>query len=133
MHYSIKDRFAVAFLATLGWTHPSLAASAGPHWEAVNPQVLAGKPVRLDVRLIGTDGKPVSGKVTVTQTRLDMGPDNMAAMTTAVRPVATTQAGVTSFQAELSAGRWALNISANVAGLSQPVTGQVVFTAAAQK
>ena len=48
-------------------------------------------------------------------------------------PGPRSQAGVTSFQAELSPGRWALNISANVAGLSQPVTGQVVFTAAAQK
>ena len=80
MHHSIK---AIAFLAALGWTTASLAASAGPHWEAVNPQVAAGKPVQLDVRLIGTDGKAIAGKVTVTQTRLDMGPDNMAAMTTA--------------------------------------------------
>lgn len=130
MHHSIS---AVAFLAALGWTTANLAASAVPRWEAVNPQVAAGKPVRLDVRLIGTDGKPIAGKVTVTQTRLDMGPDNMAAMTTAVRPVPDTQAGVTSFQAALSPGRWALSISANVAGLNQPVTGQVVFTAAAQK
>jgi len=130
MHHSIK---AIAFLATLGWATTSLAASVAPHWEAVNPQAAAGKPIRLDVRLIGTDGKPVAGKVTVTQTRLDMGPDNMAAMTTVARPVPATQAGVTSFQAELSPGRWALNISGNVAGLSQPVTGQVVFTAAAQK
>jgi len=130
MHHSIK---AIAFLAALGWTTASLAASAGPHWEAVNPQVAAGKPVQLDVRLIGTDGKAIAGKVTVTQTRLDMGPDNMAAMTTATRPIPSSQAGITSFQAQLSPGRWALNISANVAGLSQPVTGQVVFTAVAQK
>lgn len=130
MNHSIK---AIAFLAALSWTPATLAAGAAPHWEAVNPQVAAGKPVQLDVRLMGTDGKPIAGKVTVTQTRLDMGPDNMAAMTTATRPISSSQAGVTSFQAQLSPGRWALNISANVAGLSQPVTGQVVFTAAAQK
>jgi hypothetical protein len=124
--------FVVAFLATaLG--DASFAATTGPHWEAVNAQVAAGKPIRLDVRLVGADGKPATGKITITQTRLDMGPDNMAAMTTPAQPVPSTQSGVTSFQAQLSPGRWALNISANVAGISQPVTGQVVFTAAPGK
>jgi hypothetical protein len=128
-----RNGIAIAFFAAFGWTAAGFAAGAAPHWEAVNPQVAAGKPVRLDVRLIGTDGKPVTGKVSVTEMRLDMGPDNMAAMTTAVRPVAGAQAGVTSFQGQLSQGRWALTISANVAGLSQPVAGQVVFTAVAPK
>jgi hypothetical protein len=40
MHHSIKT---VAFLAALGWTTASLAASAAPHWEAVNPQVPRGE------------------------------------------------------------------------------------------
>jgi hypothetical protein len=111
----------------------SFAASTGPHWEVVNAQVAAGKPVRLDVRLVGADGKPSTGKITITQTRLDMGPDNMAGMTTVAQPVPSTQSGVTSFQAQLVPGRWALNISANVSGVSQPVTGQVVFTAVPAK
>jgi hypothetical protein len=123
----------IALIATPSVTTASFGASNGPHWEAVNAQVPAGKPTQLDLRLIGADGKPVTGKVTITQTRLDMGPDNMAAMTTAARPVAATQVGVTSFQAQLAPGRWALSLSANVAGMNQPVVGQVVFTAVASK
>ena len=132
MRLSIKG-LTIAFLTVFSVSGVNFAATTGPHWEAVNPQVPAGKPTRLDLRLVGSDGKPITGKVTVTQTRLDMGPDNMAAMTTAPRPVPSTQAGVTSFEAQLSPGRWALNVSANVAGLSQPISGQVVFTAVAGK
>lgn len=124
---------AIALFATPSVTTASFGASNGPHWEAVNAQVPAGKPTHLDVRLVGADGKPVTGKVTITQTRLDMGPDNMEAMTATVGPVVSAQAAVTSFEAQLSPGRWGLNVSANVAGMNQPVTGQVVFTAVAGK
>ncbi|HYK79414.1 MAG TPA: hypothetical protein VEU95_07285 [Micropepsaceae bacterium] len=123
----------IGLFITPGATTASFGANNGPHWEAVNAQVPAGKLTHLDVRLIGANGKPVTGKVMVTQTRLDMGPDNMAAMTTMVRPVVSAQAAITSFEAQLSPGRWALNISANVAGMNQPVVGQVVFTAVAGK
>jgi hypothetical protein len=130
MHLSLKNGIAVAFLVALSWTSPGLTASTGPHWEAVNAQVAAGKSVRLDVRLVGTDGKPVTGKVTITQTRLDMGPDKMEMMTSPAQQIPSSQAGVTSVQADLpQAGHWALTISANVAGQTQPVSGAVIFTA----
>jgi hypothetical protein len=127
--YSWKFIPAV-LLAAVSSSGPANGAPAGPHWEAVTAQVTAGKAVHLDVRLVGADGKPMAGTVMVTWTRLDMGPDNMQMMTAPVHQVASTQAGVTSFEADLSStGRWALTIAAKVTGQAQPVSGQVVFTA----
>lgn len=132
MRVFIGRTIQAVLIAVFSYT-ASFAATAGPHWEAVRAQVPAGVGVRLDVRLIGVDGKPLINNVTIIQTRLDMGPDNMQAMTSPVRQVPSSQPGVTSFQADLSRGRWALTISANIAGQNQPVTGQVVFTAVAER
>src|SRR5712691_10012421 len=99
-------------------------------WEAVNANVPTGNNVRLDLRLVGADGKPVASRITVTSMRFDMGPDKMATMTAPVRAVPSAQPGIASFDANVTApGHWALTVSANVAGQTQPVSGSVVFTA----
>lgn len=129
MHNSIKNGIAVAFLATLSWTTTGFAASPGPHWEAVKAEVPTGMGVHLDVRLIGADGKPITSNITITQMRLDMGPDKMAMMTVPAHQIPSSQAGVASVQADLSqVGHWALTMSANVAGQTQPVYGTIIFT-----
>ncbi len=130
MRISIFLAFAVLFGVSAFTTNAS-AQSAALKWEAVKAQIPTGNNVRLDIRLVGADGKPVTSQITVTSTRFDMGPDKMATMTAPVRPVASSQPGVVGFQADVSsAGHWALTVSANVAGQAQPVTGSVVFTAA---
>ena len=105
------------------------ANAASPTWQAVKSEVPVGKSVRLEVKLGGA-----TGPITVTSTRLDMGPDGMEAMTTRISPVASTTPGVLAFDADLvMEGRWALTLSAKVEGQPQPVTGTVVFTAVEKK
>ncbi|MBM3582392.1 MAG: hypothetical protein FJX37_10575, partial [Alphaproteobacteria bacterium] len=99
-------------------------------WEAVKSEIPIGKGVRIEVRLVGADSKPVAGNVSVTSTRLDMGPDGMKTMTAPVRPVSSTEPGALVFESDIPmAGRWALTIAGIVAGSRKPIQGVVIFTA----
>lgn len=116
--------FVSASLAVVGIAQPAPA-----HWEAVNSEVSAGKNVRLDLRLVGSDGNPVSGKISVASARLDMSSQGMPTMTVPLQPLAPSQPGIVSFEANLSmAGHWALSITGTAAGQQQTVTGKVTFT-----
>ena len=109
-------------------------AQTGPAWEAVKAEVPVGKSVRLEVRLTGAGSPPAASGITVTSTRLDMGPDGMKTMTVPVRPVASATPGVLAFETDLvMAGRWALTISAKVEGQSKPVSSTVIFTVVEKK
>ncbi|MBX3501352.1 MAG: efflux RND transporter periplasmic adaptor subunit [Alphaproteobacteria bacterium] len=104
---------------------------SGPGWEAVSAEVPAGKAVRLEVRLTGLPALPPADSVRLTSTRLDMAPDGMAAMTAPLRALPSPAPGVVAFETDLSmAGRWALSLSAEIAGQSRPVRGTVIFRAA---
>lgn len=105
---------------------PTKAAS--PTWEAVKAEVSVGKSVRLEVRLAGGSAAP--GSITVTSSRIDMGPDGMPTMSAPLRQVESKTPGVLAFEADLPmAGRWALTLTAKVDGQADPVKGSVVFTA----
>lgn len=107
---------------------PAIKAASGPTWEAVQVEVPVGKAVRLEVRLRGASAAP--GTITVTSSRIDMGPDGMPTMAAPLRQVTAEAPGTLAFEADLAmAGRWALTLETNVAGQSQPVKGTVVFTA----
>lgn len=121
---------SAAVLFTSAAFIPSVLAQAQPRWEAVKGVVATGKAVRIEVRLIGSDGKPSATSATVKSVRLDMGPDGMPTMAAKLKPVAAAKPGTLAFEADLPmAGRWALTISADVAGLPAPVSGVIVFTA----
>lgn len=109
---------------------PVSASNAGPGLsiEAVKARVSAGKS-RLEVRVVEA-GKPVTGKITVKSSRLDMGPDGMEMMVVPLRQVPSPVPGGVAFEADLSmAGRWALTLRLSVEGRGEPLTGKVVFTA----
>ena len=114
------------------WWHATVLAQ-DPHplaFAAVQPLVPPGRGVRIAARLIGPNGTPVTTNVVATAAALDMGPDGMPTMTATLTPVPSTEAGEIAFTADLPmAGRWALTLSATVAGRSEPLTGTVVFTA----
>ena len=72
-------------------------------------------------------GKPVTDAVIV-QTRLDMAPDGMADMATAIVPLPSPEPGVYAFKAPLTmAGRWLLTVSAKVQGEPETVIGKLIF------
>jgi membrane fusion protein, copper/silver efflux system len=121
-----------ALFFLLAFSLPGIAAAQT--WEAVNPEIAVGKNVRLEVRLLGADAKPITSPVTVRTTRLDMGPDGMGTMTARLKPVAAATPGALAFETDIvMAGRWALSITAAVPGQATPVTGAVVFTAVEKK
>jgi Cu(I)/Ag(I) efflux system membrane fusion protein len=104
--------------------------TATQKWQAVNPEIPVAKNARLELRLVGADGKPITGPITVKSTRLDMGPDGMEEMTARLKPVPAATPGVVAFETDIvMAGRWALSISASVPDRSEPVSGVVVLTA----
>lgn len=119
-----------ALAAAMFFFIADLSSAAAQTWQAVNPEISVGKNVRVELRLAGADGRPITGPITVRSTRLDMGPDGMGTMTTRVKPVAATAPGMVAFETDIvMAGRWAFTISASVPGQAAPVSGVVVFTA----
>ncbi len=88
----------------------AIKAAIAPTWEAVKTEVSFGKSVRLEVRLNGGNAAP--GTITVTSSRIDMGPDGMPTMSAPLRQVQSTTPGVLAFEADLPmAGRWALTLT----------------------
>lgn len=127
---------AIALLATLALlaTNSRAAESESHRFEAVATEIPVGNGVRLEVRLVGADGTVVPANATVTATRLDMGPDGMAGMTTRITQSPSDQPGMLAFDADvMMAGHWALTITATVEGLAAPVSSVVVFTATEKK
>lgn len=62
--------------------------------------------------------------------RLDMGPEDMAAMTAPLEPVASTEPGVYRFKTNLSmAGKWALSLGAKVQGETGSVENKLILEA----
>jgi Cu(I)/Ag(I) efflux system membrane fusion protein len=118
-----------------GVFNPMIAlAQSDPRWEAVRSEVPVGKGVRLEVRLVGPDAKPVTGNISVSSSRLDMGPDGMQTMTAPLRPVSSSTQGVIAFETDIvMAGRWALTVTANIAGQAKPASGTVIFTASEKR
>ena len=120
---------AFLFIPSL-WPAIRSMVPSGPGWEAVNAAVPTGKAVRLEVRLKGLSATPPADGVRITATHLDMAPDGMATMMTPVRVLPPPAPGVVAVEADLSmAGRWALSLTADVAGETRPVRGIVVFRA----
>lgn len=100
-------------------------------FQFVSEEIRVGKGIRIEVALTGSDGQPVPvERVEITSTRLDMGPDGMAMMDTPLTPVSSDKPGVFAFETDIvMAGRWALTIEATIEGQSEPVKGEVIYTA----
>jgi len=123
--------FAVLFgLATAALHISAQAGAADYKFEAVAAEVRGGGGATLAVRLVHkATGKPVPGAI-VFRTRLDMSPDDMAAMTAKHEPLPESEPGVYRFKADLTmAGGWALKLMAKVQGESETITGTVHFNA----
>lgn len=98
---------------------------------------LAGQPEKTDagmlvkLRLVTVANEiPVPG-VEIVQTRLDMGPDGMPAMTAKVKSLPSSEPGIYQFEAQPTmAGNWALTVSAKIEGEAEPVTGAITLPVA---
>jgi hypothetical protein len=62
--------------------------------------------------------------------RIDMGPDDMAAMTAPLEPLPATEPGVYRFKTDLTmAGNWALTLGAKVQGETGTVENKLILKA----
>jgi hypothetical protein len=126
------SKFTTAALAaTLSLVASSAMAGAGDYsFEPVNPEMKKGDDVTLAVRLTNKKtGKPVPDAV-IFKTRVDMAPDGMAEMQSAVAPLPSKEPGVYAFKTDLPmAGRYQVTLSAKVQGESETVTAKVIVTA----
>jgi len=121
----------VALAATIALV--ASAAMAGPSdyaFEPVNPEMKKGDDVTVAVRLTNkTTGKPVSDAV-IFKTRVDMAPDGMAEMESAVSPLPSKEPGVYAFKTDLPmVGRYQVTLSAKVQGERETVSGKVIIKA----
>jgi len=123
---------APAFCDQMGMkmTSPkAMAATTGYRFElAGSPKSAgAGKSI-VSVRLMHA-GKPVSGAIII-QSRADMGPMDMPAMTAPIKAIGEKPPGTYSFEIDngpvwKKPDNWAVSFSAKVQGVVQTVTGSV--------
>jgi hypothetical protein len=107
--------------------------TAGYSFELVGqPKSSAGKST-VSIRVIhAADKRPVIGAIII-QSRADMGPIGMAAMTAPIKAVPSSTPGVYSFEVAngpvwKKSDKWELSFSAKVQGESQTVHGAVIVT-----
>jgi len=120
-----------ALAATLSLAASAAMAGAGDYtFEPVKAEMKKGEDVTLAVRLTDKKtGKPVPDAV-IFKTRVDMAPDGMAEMESAVAPLPSKEPGVYAFRTDLPmAGRYQMTLSAKVQGEAETVTGKVIVTA----
>ncbi len=112
---------------------PAGAAMAGADdyaFEPVKAEMKKGDDVTVAVKLIQkSSGKPVPDAVII-RTRVDMAPDGMAEMESAVTALPAPEPGVYAFRTDLPmAGRYQVSIAAKVQGEKETVTGKVIVKA----
>ncbi len=120
-----------ALLALGLFAHATAARAAIGDYEfrLVSAQARKGQTV-VDVRLVHKpDERPVPDAI-VFAMRLDMAPDDMAAMTGAIEQVDSPEPGVYRFRVELTdEGRWLLSIAAKIQGEAETLQGRLVLKA----
>jgi len=117
-----------AVVAAMNLTSTAFAGADDYVFEPVKAEIKSSNVATVAVRLVHKPtGKPVTDAAIV-QTRLDMAPDGMADMATAIAPMPSPEPGVYAFKAPLTmAGRWLLTISAKVQGEPENVVGKLIF------
>ncbi|WP_036279853.1 FixH family protein [Methylocystis sp. ATCC 49242] len=120
--------WALLALGLVGATNAQ-AAIADYEFKLVDAKLKKGQTVAA-VRLIHKpDGKPVPDAL-IFATRLDMAPDDMEAMTSAIEQAPSAEPGVYRFKVDLTdEGRWRISLAAKVQGESETLQSRLVLQA----
>jgi hypothetical protein len=130
-----KRRRAGVRLAALISGAALLASACGAKpedyaWAPAAPEVASGQDARVAVRLEGPKGLVTLAPETVASARLTMGHEGQAPMVAPLRPVPAGEGESLAWETDLTmSGDWALELTASVPGLSEPLVGEVMFTA----
>ena len=125
--------FAADNMKMSGAMSSMAGTTTGYRFELVGQPKASGGKSTVSVRIVHTaDNKPVAGAIII-QSRADMGPIGMAAMTAPVKAMPSTTPGVYTFEVANSPvwnkpDKWELSFSAKVQGEAQTVHGAVVVT-----
>ena len=125
----LKSALAVAtVVAAMNLTGTAFAGADDYVFEPVNAEIKSSNVATVAVRLVHKpSGKPVTDAAIV-QTRIDMSPDGMASMASAIVPLPSPGPGVYAFKAPLTmAGRWLLTVTAKVQGEPDTLIGKITF------
>ena len=116
-----------ALLAAIAAT--ALADSKDYEFQLVDNEVKQGE-ATVAVKLVHRPtGRAVPDAVLFAK-RIDMGPDDMAAMTAPLEPLPSTEPGVYRFKTDLTmAGNWALSLGAKVQGETGTVENKLILKA----
>ena len=120
---------AVAAMIMAGATSSALADVADYEFQLVQNQLKKGEAV-VAVRLVNKKtGQPVPDAVIMAK-RLDMAPDSMPTMTTALESLPSSEPGVYRFKTNLTMqGGWQLSLGAKVQGETGKVESKLVLKA----
>jgi hypothetical protein len=120
---------AVAAMIMAGATSSALADVADYQFQLVQNQLKKGEAI-VAVRLVNKKtGQPVPDAVIMAK-RLDMAPDSMPTMTTALESLPSTEPGVYRFKTNLTMqGGWQLSLGAKVQGETGTVESKLVLKA----
>lgn len=119
--------FGAALLAAMASS--AFADIKDYEFQLVDKEVKQGQ-ATLAVKLVHKPSSRAIPDAVIFAKRLDMGPDDMAAMIAPLDPLPSTEPGVYRFQTELTmAGRWALSLGAKVQGEEGTVESKLIVKA----
>jgi hypothetical protein len=120
--------FGVAVVVALGLESAN-ADVADYEFRLVRDQVKKGEAV-VDVRLVHKpDNRAVSDAV-IFASRLDMAPDDMEQMTSAIELMKSPEPGLYRFKVDLTdEGRWRISLAAKIQGEAETLRGRLILQA----
>lgn len=129
MSYQCR-RLAFGAAIILGFGLQSASANITDYeFRLVKDQVKKGQTV-VDVRLVHKPDNRVVTDAVVFASRLDMAPDDMEQMTSAIEPMKSPEPGLYRFKVDLTdEGRWRISLAAKVQGETETLQGRLVLKA----
>lgn len=124
-------RIVLATLLLSAAALPAFSGAADYEFQPVKTELPTGPESEFAVKIVDKrTGKPVPDAV-IFETRLDMAPDGMEAMTSKVDALPVTEPGVYRFKLNLSmAGGWRFKMAAKIQGEEETAQGEVILRAA---
>lgn len=124
-------RIALATLLLSASAVPGFAGAADYEFQPVKTELPTGPESEFAVKIVDKrTGKTVPDAV-IFETRLDMAPDGMEAMTSKVDALPASEPGVYRFKLNLSmAGGWRFKMAAKIQGEEETAQGEVILKAA---
>ncbi len=120
---------ALLALAVLSTPTAAFADIADYEFKLVEEQVKKGQVV-VDVRLVHKPDDRAVADAIIFAFRLDMAPDDMEQMTSAIEPVKSPEPGLYRFKVDLTdEGRWRISLAAKIQGEAETLQSRLVLKA----